>query len=175
RCRCTDYKDPDGHLLDSKRDEYLRLLHEGAEAGSSEMMQRLGYQLTLEYNEEDTTDERRAELETEIHKWWERASQLGSGDATQDIAFAYFNGQYGYERNNLEAWKHYNKSAMQGNNDAYYYLATLAYLAWDESIADEEREFRLPPDASPLTASEWDTLGHIIYEANDMTWPDDEN
>lgn len=174
RCRCTDYKDEECNLLDDKLDEYERILREGADAGSSEMMYRLGLKLCIEWNEEDTTEERRAEIEPEIHRWLERACQLGNGDATEQLALAYFNGNYGYEQNQAEAWNHFHRAAMQGQKSAYYSLYLLASAAEDESLPEEEREFHLPPDADPLTADEWETLGRALYEGDGETWPDDE-
>ena len=174
RCRCTDYRDEECKLLDNKQDEYERILREGAEAGSSEMMYLLGLKLYNEWGNEDTTDEHRAELEPEIHRWLERASQLGNGDASVQLGMAYLNGDYGYEQDQTETWNHFHLAAMQGLTSAYYYLYLCASAAEDESVPEAEREFHLPPDADPLTAEEWEALGRLVYEAADEAWPGDE-
>lgn len=173
RCRCTDYKDEECKLLDDKMEEYKRILREGAEAGSSEMMYRLGLNLCIEWDNENTTEERRTEIEPEIHRWLERASQLGNGEANEQLALAYLNGDYGYELNQSEAWNHFHRAAMQGQNSAYFSLYLCAFAAQDEFVPEEEREFHLPPDADPLTAEEWEALGRLVYEAADETWPGD--
>ena len=173
RCRCTDYKDEECKLLDNKMDEYVKILREGAEAGSSEMMYRLGLNLCIEWDNQDTTEERRAEIEPEIHRWLERASQLGNGDATEQLALAYFNGTYGYELSQAEAWHHFHRAAMQGQNSAYYSLYLCASAAENESVPEEEREFHLPPDADTLTAGQWEVMGRSMFEAAGETWPED--
>lgn len=174
RCRCTDFKDEECKLLDNKMDEYMRILREGAEAGSSEMMSRLGYKLGTEWSSEGTSPERKAELEPEIHHWLDRASQLGDGDASEQLGMAYLNGNFGYEQCREEAWNHFHRAAMQGQNTAYYSLYLCASAAEDESVPEEEREFHLPPDADPLTAEQWETMGRSVYEAAGETWPEDE-
>ena len=175
RCRCTDYRDEECVILDNKQDEYHRILREGAEAGSSEMMYRLGISLCTEYDKEDSTEERRAELKPEIHRWLERASQLGKGEASEQLGLAYFNGDYGYEQSQTEAWNHFHRAAMQGQISGYYYLYLCASAALDESVPEEEREFHLPPDADPLTVDEWEKLGRAVYEGADEAWPGDED
>lgn len=174
RCRCTDYKDEDGKILPEKQDEYMRLMREGAEAGSSEMMYRLASKLSEEWENENTTDEWRAELEPEIHRWLERAAELGSGEASSRLAYAYNNGFYGYEKDQEKTWNYYHRGAMQGDIFAYYALSVLSYVANDESVPEAEREFHLPEDVDPLTPDEWDTLARVIYEGAEEPWPGDE-
>lgn len=174
RCRCTDYKDEEGKILPEKQDEYLRLLREGAEAGSSEMMFRLGFKLGEEWENENTTDERRAELEPEIHHWLERASELGRGEASSRLAYASSNRLYGYEYDQEKIWNYYHLGAMQGDTFAYYALSIISYIANDESVPENEREFHLPADADPLPPGYWETIGRVMYEAVDEPWPGDE-
>lgn len=173
RCRCTDYKDPDGNILPDKQDECLRLLRQGAEAGSSEMMCRLAFKLGEEWEDEDTTEERRAELEPEIRRLLERASDLGSGDASSRLAYAHSNELYGYAFDSTQIWNYYHRAAMQGDHFAYYALYSLASIAESDSQPEDEPEFHLPADADPLTASQWEALGRLIYKAAEETWPDD--
>lgn len=173
RCRCTDYKDEEGKLLDNKLDEYRRILRIGAEAGSSEMMYRLGLNLSIEYDNEGTSEERRTELQPEIRRWYERASQLGNGEASEQLALAYFMGDYGFEQNQSEAWNHFHRAAIQGQTSAYYSLYLCAAAAHDESVPEEDREFHLPPDADPLTPDEWEALGRTMFEAAGEPWPEE--
>ncbi len=174
RSRCTDHKDMEGIILPKKWDEYMRIMREGAEAGSSEMMYRLGHNLCIEYDDENTTDERRAELEPEIHYWLERASELGWGEASSKLAYAYNNGFYGYAEDQEKTWNYYHRGAMQGDKFSYYALSVLTYVANDESVPEEEREFHLPADADPLTSDDWEVLGRNLYEAEEEPWPGDE-
>lgn len=174
RCRCTDYKDTDANILPNKQDEYLRLLREGAEEGSSEMMYRLGTKLCDEWEDEATSAEHRAELEPEIQHWLERASDLGSGEASSRIAYGYSNGFYGYNRDEIKIWHYYHRGAIQDNSFCYYALYVLCLIAQNEDVPEEEREFHLPADAEPMTADQWEMLGRVTYQGAEETWPDDE-
>ncbi len=173
-CRCVDAKDQEGHFLPDKHDELLRILREGAEANSSSMMFHYAMFLIEELEKEDTTQERCEELEPQIRQWLDRASSLGDGDATRQIAYAHLNGFYGYELDYDQAWYKSYRAAMQGNLFSYYMLFELAATAQNEDVPEEKREFLLKPDMDNRPASHWDYIGRLMYKANGKVWPADE-
>lgn len=171
--RCTDPKDEEGNIQPEKWDEYMRIVREGAEAGSRDMMNRLGVNLAIEYDDEETSEERREELAPQIQKWLERASELGCADASEKLALAYLNGEYGYEQDCDQLWNYMHRAAMQGKPSAYYSIFLLAREAQDETVPVEDREFLLKPDMDDLPAEEWESIGRVVHEAAGETWPED--
>ncbi len=173
-CRCVDAKDQEGHFLPEKRDEMLRIAREGAEANSSSMMYRYALLMIEEWENEDTPQERREELEPLIRQWLDRASSLGNYDATYQISNAHLNGLFGYEQDYDQVWYKNYRAAMQGSLFGFYMLSRMAAIAQDEDVPEEEREFLLKPDMDNLPASQWEHLGRLMYKANDEVWPDEE-